>query len=81
MTFEERQAEVLKHIDTRLSSLQEEKTCVQAAKSHDDLRACRQKHHAEMDHMRGEYGKDCGKCGCKDGPCGPGGMGGPMRQQ
>lgn len=83
MTFEERKAEVLKHIDTRLSSLQEEKTCVQAAKSHDDLRACRQKHHAEMDKMRGEHHEhgnrgckegpgDCGKHGCKDGPCGPG---------
>jgi hypothetical protein len=74
MSFEERKAEVLKHIDTRLISLQEEKTCVQAAKSQDDLHACKQKHHAEMDHMRGEHGKDCGNCGGKDGHCGQGHM-------
>jgi Spy/CpxP family protein refolding chaperone len=74
MSFEERKAEVLKHIDTRVTSLQEEKTCVQAAKTQDELRACKQKHHADMDHMRGEHGKGCGKCGCKDGPCGPGRM-------
>lgn len=75
MTFEERKADVLKHLDTRMSSLQEEKACVQAAKNHDDLRACRQKHHAEMDQMRGMYGKG----GHMGGPHGMGGQ--PSKQQ
>jgi hypothetical protein len=70
MSFEERKADILKHLDTRMSFLQEETACVQAARNHDDLKACRQKHHAEMDQMRGEYGKG-GHMG------GPGGMGGP----
>jgi len=70
MSFEEQKADILKHIDTRMSFLQEGKACVQAAKNPDDLRACRQKHRAEMEQMRGEYGKG--------GPMGgPGGMGGP----
>jgi len=73
-SFEEQKADILKHIDTRMSSLQEGKACVQAAKNHDDLRVCRQKHRAEMDQMRGEHGKG-GHMG------GPGGMGGqPPRQ-
>jgi len=71
MTFEERQAEVLKHIDTRVSSLQEKRVCVQAAKNHDDLRACKQKHHAEMEKMRGEH-HEHGKGGCKECPGDPG---------
>ena len=57
MSFDERKADILKHLDTRMSDLQEEKACVQAAKNHDDLKACRQKHQAEMDQMRGEHGQ------------------------
>lgn len=72
LSFEERRGEVLKHIDTRLTSLQAEKVCVEAARNQDDLRACKQKHHAEMDHLRGEHGT----CGCKEGPGGPGHCGG-----
>jgi hypothetical protein len=68
MSFDERKAEVLKNLDSRMSFLQEEKACVQTAKNHDDLRACRQKHRVEMDQMRGEYSKG-GHMG------GPGGMG------
>jgi hypothetical protein len=73
-SFEEWKADILKHLDTRMSSLQEEKTCVQAAKNHDDLRGCRQKHHTEMGRIRGEYGKG-GHRG------GPGGMGGQTPKQ
>jgi hypothetical protein len=78
MSFEEQKADILKHIDTRMSSLQEGKACVQAAKNDEDLRACRQKHRAEMYQMRGEHGKG----GPMGGPMGgPGGMGGqPPRQ-
>ncbi|NTW65633.1 MAG: hypothetical protein HGB21_04860 [Nitrospirae bacterium] len=38
MGFEERKADILKHLDTRMSSLQAEKACVQAAKNHWDDR-------------------------------------------
>lgn len=34
---------VLKHIDERISSLQENKSCVSAAQNHQDLKACRKK--------------------------------------
>jgi len=75
-TFEQRQAHMLKMIDERLSSLQAGKTCVQAAKSNDDLNACREKHMAEMREKRSEMQKYRGT-----GMGGPGmggaGMGGP----
>jgi len=46
--YEQRKAEILKHIDQKIARNQEEKGCVQAAKSHDDLKACREKFRAEM---------------------------------
>ncbi len=42
-TFEQRKAQYLKNIDERSARLQEEKTCIQAAKSENDFRACRNK--------------------------------------
>lgn len=47
-TFEQRQANILKILDERIVSLQAGKTCVQSAKTDDDLRACREKHMSEM---------------------------------
>ena len=41
--FEQRKANVLKHIDMRIVRNQEEKSCVQAAQNPDDLKACREK--------------------------------------
>jgi len=38
--FEQMKAAHLKRLDNRINSLQEEKACVQAAKNHDDLKAC-----------------------------------------
>jgi hypothetical protein len=73
-TFEQRQADILKMIDERITSLQEGKTCVQAAKNEDDLKVCRQKHMAEMREKRGEMRPQRGM----GGPMGPGGQGGPM---
>ena len=70
-TFEQRQAQMLKMIDERISSLQSGKSCVQAAKSNDDLNACREKHMAEMREKRDEMKKYRGT-----GMGGPG-MGGP----
>jgi hypothetical protein len=69
-TFEQRQADILKMLDQRIAAIQEDKACVQAAKSQDDLKVCRQKHHAEMEGMRKEMGP-------RDGHGGPGGPGGP----
>ncbi len=53
-TFEQRQANILKMLDERIASLQAGKACVQAAKSDDDLKACREKHMAEMREKHGE---------------------------
>jgi Flp pilus assembly protein TadD len=69
--FEQRKAELLKMIDERIAGIQEAKTCVQAAKNHEDLKVCRDKHRAEMRNMRGEMGRRGG----------PGGPGGPMQQE
>jgi hypothetical protein len=72
-TFEERQAHILKMLDQRMASLQEGKACVQAAKSDNDLKACREKHMSEMKEKRGEMKHEHGMMG---GP--QGGMGGPQ---
>jgi hypothetical protein len=74
-TFEQQQAQILKALDERITSLQEGRTCVQAAKNDDDLRVCRQKHRTEMMEKRGEMRM-------QGGPGGPqrGRMGGPQGQ-
>lgn len=46
--FEARKAEVLKNIEQRIARNTEEKACVQAATSHDALKACREKFRAEI---------------------------------
>jgi hypothetical protein len=53
-TFEQKQAEILKNIDTRAAGLQDERSCVQAAKNLDDLKVCRDKQMAEMEKRRSE---------------------------
>lgn len=40
----QKKAEILKHIDLRIANSQEEKVCVQAAESHEGLKACREKY-------------------------------------
>jgi hypothetical protein len=50
--FEQRKSEILKRIDDRIARNQEEKGCVQAAKNHDDLKACREKFKAEVQEQR-----------------------------
>ena len=50
--FDQRKAEVLKKLDEQMSSLQEAKVCIQAAKNHDDMKACREKHMAEVKQSR-----------------------------
>ena len=65
--FEQMKADHLKKLDDRMTSLQKEKVCVEAAKNQDDLRACRSKHKAEM---KG-HGDQMGKRGGHGGPGGP----------
>jgi hypothetical protein len=49
--FKERKTQLLKRMDERIAGMQEERKCVQAAKSEDDLRSCRDKQRA----MRGSH--------------------------
>jgi hypothetical protein len=46
--FEQKKSDVLKHIEQRIARVQEEKACVQSAKAHSDIRACREKFRVEM---------------------------------
>jgi hypothetical protein len=41
--FQQTKAEILKRIDERLARIQQERVCVEAARSHEDARACREK--------------------------------------
>ncbi len=63
-TFEQRQAQILKMFDERIAGLQEGKTCVQAAKNDDELRACRETQ------MRMQGGPDGPQRGMMGGPQG-----------
>lgn len=38
--FEQKKAEILNHIEQKIVREQEEKACVESAKSHDELKAC-----------------------------------------
>lgn len=69
-TFEQMKADHLKKLDDRLNSLQQEMTCVNAAKTQDDLRACRLKHKAELKERRGEM-REMMKRGGPGGPMPP----------
>lgn len=62
-TFEQRQANILTMMDERIASIQEGKTCVQAAKSDADLKVCRKKHRSEMWEKRAEMRHQGGMMG------------------
>lgn len=50
-TFEEKKSMMLSHIDKKIAHMNEKKSCVQAAKDKEGLKACREKmkeHHKEM---------------------------------
>jgi hypothetical protein len=67
VNFEQMKADHLKKLDVRINSLQQEKTCVQAAKNSDDLITCNSKHKADMKGYRDGMGRGVG-------PYGPGGQ-------
>jgi hypothetical protein len=41
--FEQRKAQQLRRIDTRINQMQEQKRCVSAATNEDDMNACRER--------------------------------------
>ena len=45
--FEKRKADIISRIDARIARNQEEKSCVQAARTPADIRACQEKFKAE----------------------------------
>jgi hypothetical protein len=47
-TFEQRKAEILMRIDERIVRNQQEKSCIQAAKTPGDVKACQDKRAAEI---------------------------------
>jgi hypothetical protein len=51
-TFEQHKAEILTRIDERIARNQEEKSCIQAAKTPGDVKACQDKREAEMRKQR-----------------------------
>jgi hypothetical protein len=59
--FEEREAKIISSIDDRIKMLQEEKTCVSAAKTPEDLRKCREKVKEERKEFRQEMKEQKGK--------------------
>jgi len=63
MTFEQMKDNHLKKLDHRIKSLQEEKTCVQAAKDQTEMKACRSKHKSYMKPQRDEMRKGKGQMG------------------
>ncbi len=50
-TVEQKKAEIIQHIEERISNSQAEKSCVQSAQTHDSIKACRDKYRPKQ---RGE---------------------------
>lgn len=71
--FERMKADHLRKIDERISSLQAERACAQAAKDPSELRTCRIKHKSEMRARSDEMRR-------RGGPGGPGGPTPPQSQ-
>ncbi len=53
-SLEERKAKVSAHIERRIASLNDFKSCVSKASEGEQIKACREKHQAEMKKMRAE---------------------------
>ena len=51
MTFEQRKNAMLSRIDKRISTLQDLRGCVSGAKSHDDMKKCKDRFREEREDM------------------------------
>ena len=67
ISFDQRKADILKMFDQRIADFQENRSCVQAAQTNDDLKTCRDKEQAAMELRR----KSMGMQGGSGGPGGP----------
>lgn len=54
-SFDEVKSKIVGMLDMRISKIQEEKSCVAAAKSKDDLKKCREKMRAESHKSRTDF--------------------------
>ena len=63
INLDQMKADRLKKLDERMNSLQEEKTCVQAANTQDDLKACWEKHKVDMKEHRDDRRRGRGMYG------------------
>jgi len=61
VSIDQRKAKIISAIDGRINSLQELKTCVSAAQTHDDLRKCRAKFEQERKELWEERKEQRGK--------------------
>jgi hypothetical protein len=59
--LDQRKADIQKKLDTEIASAQEAKTCVQAATTQDNIKACMEKHKTETQQLRGENRKSGGR--------------------
>ena len=53
MNFDQKKAEILKMIDARAAGIRDERSCVQAAKTLDDLKVCRDNRDKVIAEMKG----------------------------
>ena len=53
-TVEQKKAEIIQHIEERIANSQLEKSCVQAAQSHDELQSCREKYRPQRQQPNNE---------------------------
>jgi hypothetical protein len=58
--FDQRKAQILKMFDDRIANLERSKTCVQAAKNHEEIKACMENRKAETQKNREENRKPGG---------------------
>ncbi|MBI3812595.1 MAG: hypothetical protein HY283_10425 [Nitrospirae bacterium] len=52
LNFDQRKAQFLKMFDERIANIESTKTCVQAAKNHEEIKACLENRKAEMQKNR-----------------------------
>lgn len=56
-SIDEKKAQTLSHLDMKIASLNDFKSCVDAAKEKGDIKKCRSTHKEKMKSMRGKHKK------------------------